>query len=231
MAIVYNIFSVFSITAEVFLRRKFGERYFSGLLFSFSTLMIYIYATTSSFVLFIKPSSPKMQNTQIMVIAAFAYLGFSAWHQFSTYRRNKRGEIWHSRCSGISWGIWKKIFRCSDDTVQMYIEPIFCGLLCVPALTYSPALHLWLFVAAVGMFVKGRLQYIQSRKRFLDALDSQIESECINAALVEKKSASELSGLTVVGVGSQPLKLRKKIADHFQGLDEGLKNIMGDEKK
>ncbi|WP_269537016.1 hypothetical protein [Cerasicoccus fimbriatus] len=106
--------------AEVLLRRKVGERYFNSNVLAFNVLAVFLLG-------FVTPPALK---GYIWAIPIFLFLGMS-WHTSVCFRRDRRGEYWHSYSDGESrlrlaaLEHWLAQRHFQFDSAKMLLEPLF----------------------------------------------------------------------------------------------------------
>lgn len=224
--LAYMAASWFSVTIEVFLRYRFGERYLQvmGSFVGFFIFMSYIFKGL------LTPWGEGGGFSILSLIVMSVFFVLTLWHQRDIAVRRKKGIRWHSRSSGVSWGFWKVLSK-NPATVQMYLEPIFCYILGAIVIFIDQDLSIWLMVCSVSLFVRGQIEYTHARNRFLDTVDAAIESEQLTAAMVDLKPPEETEGLNMAGMARNlPREERQKIANMMGGIDPALREMMGEKK-
>jgi len=226
MGLIYTAASWFSVTIEVFLRYRFGERYMQimGSLVGFFIFITYVFKGI------LTPWGEGREVSTPSFIVFCAFIALTLWHQRDIAIRRKKGIRWHSRSAGISWGFWGIISK-NPATVQMYLEPLFCYILGALVIFIDQDLAVWLMICSVSLFVRGQVEYAHARSRFLDMVDASIESEQMTAAMVDLRPPEETEGFNMAGMARNlPRTERQKMADMMRGVDPGLRKMM-DEKK
>lgn len=207
-----------SISLEVFLRKDFGERYFTPLrhfLGLFVASSFYIVAGLFYLLLSRFAPPPHEYSTRepaVYFLFVLAYFVFGFWHRFDIwYRNNYENQPWYSRSFGISRPFRRFIgYRfgplppLDDWFIYQYIEPGVCFLLgwimaLLGYLTGAPlyTLGLWFIVASFALFAKNQMLYYKERDLFLNMSDSRIMSMNLVAS-ARGAPKEETAGYTVV---------------------------------
>lgn len=180
------LLSIFSRPSEAFLRRRFGERYFSIFPVLISTIMI------SGFVGF-NTGINEMTGLSVTPwpVAGFALAFFllSLYHRLVILLGNFRGDYEvFSFHSGESWGVWHMIFKIDGFLnrllpyfVQRVVEPVFVIALGV-AITFflDYAVGAFLTFSGICLFFHEAINYRYKRMAFLDQQDAKIMARVNN---------------------------------------------------
>jgi hypothetical protein len=169
---------------ELILRRKFGERYFNGLVVM-SFLVCYL---VSKFFLNIHWF---YCNTILIVFVALL-----TYNQRLCYNRDRAGDYWHSYSEGdskIRFEDWDEYWAKQNftfDLSKLFIEPaivLVVGLFCIalpkqqilimPLLFNISPIAFYLVLAAVVMFLYQLYCYQYRRNLLLDEKDGDVIAE------------------------------------------------------
>jgi len=179
-----------TITLEVFIRREFGERYLSigRVILGILTLRFFLgianFRSTFSWIPGISPLASERSINRFFVIC---FMLLSLLHLLRIIQRNNKGITYHSRSFGVSFlnfltklppvQIGELQFSITDFVLYRFIEPGLC--LCVAwFLIPGPSFtQRWILWSSVAMFFHNNMQYSGRRGRYLDIIDSQIESD------------------------------------------------------
>lgn len=207
---------------EVFLRRDFGERYFSWLRASLCGLLLVSYL---SFFAMVQQSTPRT-----VVYAVFIWLvGAASLAQLARiwWRTMIERQLWHSMCFGVSWftvifqrlNLWalqQPMIRPIAEALPVdqwflyrFIEPAIAIALSLPVLALDPVLGCWMLFAAMSLAVKNMFTYQEMRNQIMDLIDAQIEKVAVPAALAGW-SQQHTAGISLVSV---PSHLRRLLLD------------------
>jgi len=191
----------------VLTRRDFGERFFGAS--AFGKLLLYgvlLFAAVSA-----------SQHLDTLPLGGFLLLSFAAclWHQFVIWRRNYRGEEWHSYYSGTPW--LAEVLPLDEFKIKQWIEPILWTALGTALLELSPALGCWLLFSGACLGATATLTAARERTKLLDMMDAQIEAKNMRAALIERKPATETQGF-VISVGGMKPQQRETLFNRFTSL-------------
>lgn len=232
---IYTLFMVFlgwiSLTLEVFARREFGERYFNPvrIIFAWFTLGFYrfffvLWFSLSNFSiggsLFGGGSSFNLgATTPFFRLFTWGFLIASGAHILRIYLRNKQGIQWHSQSFGISWF---SALPLDDWKLYRFVEPVaffIVGL--ILAIFFDRLLGIWIVLAAGSLFLKNQMAYADLRGRYLDLIDSRIESEFLTSA-VHGTPKSETKGFSVM-----PVPAGTVLPEDAASIEETVEEVMG----
>jgi hypothetical protein len=169
--IVWPFLWSLSLSVEVFLHRRFGERYLNPLACVFTVALMVLLIAVSD-----------LESNPIGVIAlvhlvAFVIAACAQWAMAMSRSAAKKAQ-WHSRSAGISWLVPRLIPKQHVWTTHALIEPTIVFL----AGVVIASTWLWgvlLIAAAVAMTTKSLLQLHTLRSKVMDARDAEIESAAI----------------------------------------------------
>lgn len=196
---------LFSQTIEVFLRRDFGERYFSlfGMFGKLATYLVF---------LFLAFNYARQQDGLPLGLFFFLSFGLCLWHQFVIWQRKRAGHRWHSRYSGTSH--LAALLPFSSFTIKRWIEPLVAILAGFVLSSFSQGLGGWLIFAGCCLAATEALSDARFKTMILDAIDKDIEARNLRDSIVENKGATHTEGfeIPVAGMSTQ------QRASLFQGL-------------
>lgn len=231
--VFYLLVCSLSFAAEVFLRRRLGERYFTIFRAFLGMMTIYIGHEAALYMKYrdasifygLSGSTPERPMFYGLFLAAYllatvAHYAFFKW-------RVRRGTRWHSRSSGIphlmliGYGYWR--------TVQI-VEPTAVFVAGFTVLMLMRA-HFGYFLIAVSvaMLFKSALEYGDARRKLLDAIDSTIESEHMAEALDGTHPVQKTEGFVIPGASAwQPAERQTMLTlkDAFEALDPSLQDLI-----
>lgn len=206
----------FAISVEVFLRHTFGERYLNILrvfLAAFAMGLVVFGAQVGGALGSLYGERPNALQAAggflggvVLQFVYWGFLGFSAYHLWQTYQRNKRGERWYSHSFGISrlsFLIGRRVtagpvdFTINDWTLYRFVEPGLIWACSFIGGFLSGTLGFFLFLAAVTMFIKNNYLYSQARGRILDMMDAEIERDYLTQAM-QGTDKRQTAGFTLV---------------------------------
>lgn len=187
------LMSFSSVTLDVFIRREFGERHLNigRILAGWLTLQIFMWIanlpTIFAWVPGIRPLASERTINRWFLIC---FLLLSCLHLLRIWQRNRAGIVWHSHSFGVSWldfltklpplRIGKLELSVTDWMLYRFIEPGLCLLIAwyfVPGPSFT---RNWLIWCSLAMLIHNSMIFTMRRARFLDLLDSQIESGYYN---------------------------------------------------
>lgn len=104
LSFIYFIFGWFAVTLEVFLRRDFGERYFTRLNFFAGFIVLSGFNMAQSLIGgFWREGGVATWKESVMWFVLLAYIALSIYHLFTIWWRDRIGKPLHSLDSGKSW--------------------------------------------------------------------------------------------------------------------------------
>jgi hypothetical protein len=187
------ILSWLSVSLEVFIRRDFGERYLNWLRLFLGYIAMDLFTLIPTLIFSLIPFMAR-QYLPVSSYFSYGFLILGAYHQFRIWQRNRRGIQWHSQSFGISRLAFLPI---SDWVLYRFVEPGGCFLVGFLIRQFDPVTGFWLMMASIALFIKNQMVYAALRGRFLDIMDSRIESAAMQG-LMQGKSKRESAGFSVV---------------------------------
>lgn len=212
MAATRVVLSLFSLSGEVFLRRKFGELYLSPLNVLLSALW---FLALAAFVGFFAEGRGRFRSTVFMFgapttltyIFLCVSLGLMVFHRYQTFRANWfTGEVIHGSSAGNSWlerftwlqSLQKTLFFIPNFW-QRYLEPII--LLLVAVIFPDAFVRGWLICAGFALLMKEGLRSEAQRQAFVRLRDARVEADVMAevAKVIEKaKTTGEIPEIPTV---------------------------------
>lgn len=194
------------LSTQVFYRNSFGERYLSMASYLAAGALIGFTATLNGVGsgLVVLPSS-------MAIACGFGWLaGYLVWlyiHLRFIRRRYRTGERWHSRSSGLSrwnqaYGHWLEL----GTTAGAFLLCLMLGL------SGSAFLLFWSGILSFLAWVHEQKAF---HNRVLDAIDGQIESENLSAAIEQKPIHPHNEGLKAPLPAYVSPKFRERAAEVF----------------
>lgn len=213
------LMSFSSITLDCFVRWEFGERHYTIVRVAMGWLMLQFFLmlanlrNTFAWVPGIQPLPSERTINRGLVIC---FLLLSLVHIFRIWQRNHAGIVWHSRSWGVSHlsflmrlpalRIRGMEFRVTDWALYRYIEPGLCLLVSWYLIPGPSFTQNWLIWCSIAMLIHNNQTFFARRTRFLDMLDSQIESGYYNTMREEATGPS--SKYQTAGHTAMPLPPR-----------------------
>lgn len=196
-----------TVSVEVFVRHEFGERYLSWLRLYCAYSII---GVTMAIPMLI--SVMVADGTMIPYFSyVLAFIGLSLYHRWRIRQRNLDGIQWHSKSFGMSHlhspqaeKITFGLFALDDWSTYRFFEPLGCFLVGFVCWYISSILGVWIMVASFALLIKNQIVYYKQRGRFLDILDSQIESQYFRPA-AKGETKDTTAGFTVLPVSKNPI--------------------------
>lgn len=227
--IIRIVMSWSTITLEVFIRREFGERYlsFGRMVLGWLTIRFFLslanIRTSFSWIPGISPLATEVTVNRWFVTC---YLLLCFIHLLRVWQRNREGAPWHSQSFGVSWlefltalpplRLGGLNLRITDFMLYRFIEPglcLFVALYFVPGPSFT---RNWIIWSSLAMLVHNNMVYGMRRSRFLDMLDSQIESGYYNSVreeALDHSSQYQTAGHAVMPMPPKPLLEKMDQAD------------------
>lgn len=227
--IIRIVMSWSTITLEVFIRREFGERYlsFGRMILGWLTIRFFLSIANLRNTFSWVPGVSSLAS-EVTINRGFVtcYMLLCLVHLFRVWQRNRAGIPWHSHSFGVSWleflttlpplRIGGINLTITDFILYRFIEPGLCFLVAwflVPGPSFT---RNWLIWSSLAMLVHNNMAYAMRRARFLDMLDSQIESGYYNSVreeALDHSSKYQTAGHAVMPMPSQPLLEKMDQAD------------------
>lgn len=228
---------------EVFLHRRFGQRYLTPAAFTFLLVGLPIIANQvepepglkqpglTGFLLWLG-STP----LRVMVLACLA---LALFHLFETWRTIRRGEHVHTRYSGTPHAFWWKLLDRLNQWVEVdeffikrYAEPLAVILLGILAQFISGPLGTCLLVGGLVLGLKTHLEYARMKGRILDMLDGMTEGQALRLFVNPGKPKPVAAGFVFPAhAAAKPVLIATletpSVQDSIQGLAKELKVLMG----
>lgn len=191
-------------SAELFLRRELGKRYFGFFRFLGGVFGMSLICSVGAMVMGLSPQTTSamwfLANAATSVLF-FIYLGLYAHHRYRVHRRQRDGVLWYTRSIGYSRleGIVSRVIRTNEWNVYSYVEPVFCVLLGYLASRVQPLTIAGIWLAASGLCLLVHNGLIRHRQEEVidDLTDAMIESRFYQDAL-QRRPRSETAGISVV---------------------------------
>ena len=201
MTFVSALPGAFCMSLEVFLRRRFGERYLSWGTVAVAFFGVFMtLGFVGAFYHIVQPvaerSAARTGTAESLWMLAFWSL--CIWHKAVIWGRNRRGEQWFSYSPGDAYPIWRAM-GISETTTFRIAEPLaaLIGALAFAVLGINGFVGLWLFVSGLFLLVKRQLQYHSERRTVLDMIDSRTRSERLRTAMGRQSPHEQSDGYTV----------------------------------
>ena len=157
-----------SANLELCLRHNFGRRYLPRLIAS-----VFLYW------LFVSLAPPPNALAGLFLPAMFVIL---VYHSTQMMTRQRRGTAEpYTLSTGDSWLC--HYLKCSQSSVQGYVEPGLCFLVGLTLAGADRFLHCWLEASAVALFIKEQIYRSKLTRRILDSMDAKHEAQAMNAAM------------------------------------------------
>lgn len=158
-----TLLQVLEISVVVFLRRRFGERYFRWRPLAVPPV-----------VLFFGSLFPEEDQTPLLYFLAFWFMGLCrAQHDLA--QRRKVGDLEHSYYGGfpdLMRGPWGR--RLEERMVKARIEPLLVAAAGASIQTASRPLGMYLLLASFAMILCTQLAQWAEREQLMDLRDAQI---------------------------------------------------------
>ncbi len=182
LQITFALCSPFRIIPEVFIRRKMGERYFSGWTCLFWSI-IFIGGSIFSFTdraVYVIPE-PYLSNLQAVGIFGILFLGFSIWRWVESYQNPSTVSFEKfSKSSGEPILIYKSLYQknMSPRLIEIWLEPLSFFLIgaVLFALPGVRMLGLFLVFCSIMYSLSYRASYGLARDHILDIVDEKIST-------------------------------------------------------
>lgn len=206
-----------AVSAEVFCRHSFGERYLwellAGFFFCWACSLCCEAAEPGRFPLF--------------GFFVFCYFVLGCFHLVSIFRR-RDGTVQSESC-GVPFAFWGRITR-SPLIVHIVLEPAMLGLAGFLLKEADAALSAWLRLSALCLFIKEVISAWNRRNHVLDVFDSRIEGERMNETVRggANPGRGEEVHPTPVTQATAPTEGRPSLGQIFIRLDPALRRVLSE---
>ena len=195
-AVLRIVMGWWTLTLEVFIRRDFGERYFTITRVFLAGLLLagyIIWGGSWLRLLF------QVQGDFFILLVLPAFLLMVIYHFRRIRQRQKGGIQWHSMSFGISrLEQYTRNRQAYNDWIfYRFVEP-FTGF-AIALVLWILSLHataFWIATASVCMFFRNNMLYFQERARILDIVDARIEAKYFHA-ISRNQPKSETAGYSI----------------------------------
>ena len=222
LTLIFWVLGWFVMSVVPFLRKDFGERYMSWLNIVFGLTAIGFFTGIGN-VLFSQGSNHVSWVIEVMY---YGVIIMCVDHRVEIWRKNRRGELWHSYYAGTSL---LRLPKVSVETTAKWIEPaVLFALAQVANAWHDRPLYLWLLIGAIAVFVHEQISFHMQRQQFLDMRDAMIASQNRSAAM-SGQSAKQSHGFTIAASNLEILRRNPELKGEFGELPDDVKEILDEE--
>jgi len=173
-----------------FLRRNFGERFFS------LSMILFMGAAVTAVTFWLGKNNSFVYG----YMAAVAVL--SLYHLLVIFLRNRKGVVWHSRHEGDFLPFLHYLPKASYWMIEGFYEPLIIVITGAVVSYYTdPAMASFFWFIAAAMVLRSRYAYRLHKEKMLDERDAQIEAENKMQAL-EGAATKDTKGFVIKGANS-----------------------------
>lgn len=172
-----------------FLRRDFGERYYSW----FTIFAGYTVVANLAFAgnaLWASATGEGFSWSMVAVWAAFT--ATSLYHRWVMRRKLRAGHQWHTRYCGMSLIPG----RLSEEVKLGWLEPALVLAVGAAAWPFSHLVGLWLVMSAVALWLHSQIRFHYQRQALLNAIDARLEGQFFGEAL-KGRPATQTAGVAI----------------------------------
>lgn len=201
VALVKGMPDALCLSLEIFIRRRFGERYLTWRIIASTFFSVcVVFALIAVLYHIAKPdwSYDAPRSGAAEALWMFAFWLHCLWHKFVIWDRNRRGEQWYSYAPGDAFPFWRAM-GISEIATFRFAEPMAAVLVALAcfALGIGGSVNAWLLGSGLSLFVKRQLQYYTERRAVLDMIDSRARSERLRSAMGRQSPHEQPDGYTV----------------------------------
>lgn len=221
IALLLFIFGFFSRTVEVFIRKDFGERYFSytRLVMSFALINFFTFMSST-----VNPLTRGIVISGGLLGFSYLFLAVGGYHKFVMIMRAYRGDYSiHSYEFGTQWAIWERLFPRDGFFQKMFpvftyrfVEPAFVFFVGAVIAGFDTALGQYIMFSAFCLFMGMLTFYRMELTRFLDQNDAQL--------VAEGRKTSRFGNVNLrpaAGKGKSAPKLKEKTSPTIHPIKQG----------
>lgn len=217
LALCQLLSNMFTMSAVVFIRRDFGERYLSPVNLFFGYSVVAPLALGGSLI----SIGGSGGFSAAMVIVWLGFVGTSIYHRLEIRRKNRQGLPWHSMYMGESL----LPLPVSAEKMHKIVEPLVFLVGALVLFKVTAVLAIWMALCSVSLLVNNHLVYHFERERFLDTRDAQIEAKSLGDALAGRP-ARETSGFVFAESNVQMVRADATLSHAFNALSDELKGVL-----
>jgi hypothetical protein len=222
LMLLHWILGWFVMSVVVFLRRNFGERYLSWLNILFGMTAVGFFTGLGNLIL----SQRSSHLSYTIELAYYAVVSLSVFHRVIIWRKNRRGELWHSYNPGTSL---IRIPGVPEEVVAKWVEPgVLFALAFMAGKFGDTPLRWWLLIGSFALLVHEQVSYFMQRQQFLNLRDALIESKNWGAVM-SGKPVQQTQGYTIAKSNLTMLERTPEMKDAFQALPDDMKAILDKE--
>ena len=222
MMLMHWILGWFVMSVVVFLRRNYGERYLSWINILFGMTAVGLFTGFGNLIL----SQGSHHLSYTIELAYYGVVGLSVYHRVVIWRKNRRGQMWHSYNPGESW---IRIPGLSEEAIAKWVEPfVLFALAYVANRFHDTPLRLWLLIGGFSLLVHEHVSYYMQRQQLLDMRDALIESRNWSGVM-SGKPVQQTQGYTIARSNLELLDRTPEMKDAFQSLPDDVKAILDKE--
>ncbi len=188
----------FSRSVEVFIREKFGERYFNLLGATSTSTMLVV-----AIIAMLQFQGRMTFGSMVLGLYLIAYVIAAVWHVRQAKRRKELVKSTYSGSSLMLKWIRSNGIKIQEYQVKQYAEPLAVAAASFIAGFISYQLSLWLFIAAMSLFVRMQYEAQKSREKYLNRIDQLLDAQEEADAIRGLKQPSESRGVEVWGAFTQ----------------------------
>lgn len=179
---IYTICTPFRLILEVFIRRRMGERYFSGFVCLFWSILfiggsVFSFTNQAKFVV----PEPYLSNLNAVGIFGILFFAFSIWRWVESYQSPSKVSFdKFSKSSGDLTLLFKMLQHKNVSTrlIEIWLEPLLFFLIGGVLLVIPETRYLGLFIVGCSIFysLSYRASYALARDYILDIIDEKIST-------------------------------------------------------
>ena len=158
LSLIHWVLGWFVMSVVVFVRKDFGERYLSWVNIMFGAVAVGLFCGLGNMFISWKHGT---EISRMIGVAYNLFLLCAIIHRVKIWRRNKRGEQWHSYNPGVS--IFR-IPRVSLETQSKWIDPAIIWTISV--ITYNLNDHTvtnWLQIGSLSLIIHEQVSYYPAK--------------------------------------------------------------------
>jgi len=201
------------VPVETLIRRAYGERYYMPFLvlflfFVFNFISFGVYGLSTQ-----KDLGYLESNSLVIFTYLFAIAG--VFHYISIWNRRRKNVRMHSRFIGKALPFLYFLPNADGMTVYRFIEPLFILLVAFIFSFFDPLFSGYLAISSFGLAFVAHAQWKRFHNQILDAIDAEIESTNLSAAMAGK-SVDETEGFFIAGLKNMSNTEKAQVAERFR---------------
>ena len=211
-----------TLIVEVFLRRRFGERYLNiaSILTVFVLLMVPFYLTGQQAAM-MPPAYKTGRIIWLLFSVAYLFMALKNYREIQKSGSTFDTERF-SYSNGEQFNFWYRLegrtpLVINYKNIELYYEPLLVFLVGLPLLLIPYTMLVGGLICVLGLiqFLKNQAQYSINRDTIMDKLDEMIVNKNWYNSFVEERPKEETNGFLAMAPKPNSRELRESLTDQI----------------